>query len=268
MTKEEKRELLSAVKTTFLSQFVAWSADDIIIDDETNRRFTKACRDLVPSAKDYEINWTLLNLRKSSNIGPSKGKKKRRPTDHSDYLFAAEIAARQMEDKYRLTIDRVLCDPERKSEFDSIAKQIVPDVTAYLLRKAALTLRKTRRLRPEFIKRIANWGTSVITRAAQDLQNDPESIPRQPGIYIIRDKSGYLYIGEADNLHKRLKKQLDHSDRKALARYLWEMGIQELSVELHVFAADSEGRRTANRRAYESELIRSRKPRFNIRDRE
>jgi hypothetical protein len=58
-------------------------------------------------------------------------------------------------------------------------------------------------------------------------------------------------------------KHLDYSDRKAVAHYFWEHGIHGLSVELHVFREDSDGRRRKPRNAYEAELIRSRKPKLN-----
>jgi phosphohistidine phosphatase SixA len=54
---------------------------------------------------------------------------------------AAEIAARLMEDKHKLTIDRVLCNPAIRTQFDGVARSAAPDISAYLLRKAALKLR-------------------------------------------------------------------------------------------------------------------------------
>jgi excinuclease UvrABC nuclease subunit len=114
------------------------------------------------------------------------------------------------------------------------------------------------------VKRIVDWGLAVSTFAAADLCRDPDLIPRQPGVYFFRDRTGYLYIGEADNLRLRVAKHLDHSDRKALARYLWDHGIDGLAVELHAFAPTSDGRRKGHRRVYESEMIASRHPRFNI----
>jgi hypothetical protein len=78
-----------------------------------------------------------------------------------------------------------------------------------------------------------------------------------PGIYIFRDGTGYLYIGEAGNLRGRVEKHLDHSDRKALAHYLWNNGYKNLWVELHAFRKDSDGDKAAARKAYEADLIRS-----------
>src|SRR5262249_30572346 len=161
--------------------------------------------------------------------------------------------------KYGLTIDRVFCHPQYRREFDEITAGIAPGVSNYLLRKAAFKLRKARKLQPELIKRVANWGRKVESYPADQLIENLELIPRRPGVYIFSDRSGYLYIGEADNLRIRIAKHLDHSDRRGLARYFWEIGTKDLLVEFHAFDPDSEGKKSPNRRAYESELIRSRR---------
>ena len=119
-------------------------------------------------------------------------------------------------------------------------------------------------VKPEIVKRVSDWQKEVLAFDVPTLQQDLDLIPRKPGIYIFADASGYLYLGEAANLRLRVAKHLDHSDRKALARYLWEQGIEGLSIELHVFDPASNGRLTTHRRAYEAELIKSRKPHFNI----
>jgi excinuclease UvrABC nuclease subunit len=135
----------------------------------------------------------------------------------------------------------------------------------YQLRKAALGLRKARKLQPELIKRVANWKTEVLEYDAESLASELDLIPRKPGIYIFRDATGYLYIGEAGNLRLRVAQHLDHSDRRALAHYFWEAGLSGIVVELHAFDPKSEGGSTPARRAYESDLIAKRAPRFNLR---
>ena len=104
-------------------------------------------------------------------------------------------------------------------------------------------------LKPELVLRIA----------------EPTKIPKGPGIYIFRDKTGYLYVGESLNLRSRLEKHLDESDRQSLAMYLRMHGVQDTTIEIHAFPKDSRARKVTVRRAYESELIASRKPRFNLR---
>ena len=112
--------------------------------------------------------------------------------------------------------------------------------------------------------RVADWKREIITLSADEILKKPESVPTHPGVYIFRDDTGYLYIGESSDLRSRVTKHLDHSDRKSLAHYLWDNGVEKLTVELHAFDPNSKAKEKSARRAYESELIRSRQPRFNI----
>ena len=91
---------------------------------------------------------------------------------------------------------------------------------------------------------------------------DVQRVPTEQGIYIITSQDKTLYVGEAKSLRARLKKHLDHSDNKFLARYLWESGSVQTMIEYHVLPA---GTRTDVRRAMELELIRSRRAEFNVR---
>ena len=178
------------------------------------------------------------------------------------------------------------------------------ELQAHLLREA-LALRKRRRLRPELVARVVDWGREVHVYALTELRADPSVLPEGPGVYLFRDATGYLYIGEAANLRTRLTQHLNNSDRTALAAYLQTTpptpapgsnagGDTEddseggsggdsggegstpdihrapaepgpLSIEVHAFDPASDARRVGHRRAYESELIASRRPRFNVR---
>ena len=262
MCAQQTREV---VHNVFLEMHRGNSTDDVVIDDTLNAQFLTLCRIQVPDVPAFELNWILFNLRKNSSLGPVVNIPIKRK-DHTAYCHASEIAARYVEDKHTTSVDRILCDPALRVEFDSVAAQVTPDIDPYLLRKAALGLRKKRKLRPELVKRVADWGKVVVAFSANELLEDPNQIPRKPGIYLFFDQTGYLYIGEASNLRTRIPGHLDHSDRKALARYLWEQGHTGLRVELHSFDSHSNGNRVTHRRAYESSLIQSRNPRFNIRD--
>ena len=142
-----REELASVVKTAFRETHDGWSADEVLVNDQLNAAFIAHCRRSAPKAREFDLNWTLLNLRKAGGLDAKATKRK--TTRHDNYGHAAEIAARWMFDKHQLTVDRVLCDPEQRKEFDRIAQAAAPGVEAYRLRKAALSLRKTRKLRPE-----------------------------------------------------------------------------------------------------------------------
>ncbi|MBM80944.1 MAG: excinuclease ABC subunit C [Planctomycetaceae bacterium] len=262
-TLAERQAFAANIVIAFRETHDGWSSDEVLLQDKLNQAFLKKCRELVPESNAAECNWTLINLRKAGKLSGIRSTR-RRYDRHDDYLHAAEIAARLMYDKYEVSTDRMLCDPKRRAEFDSVASKAAPKVDAYLLRKASFGLRKSRRLQPELVLRVADWKKEILTFPAEKLVKDEKLIPDVPGIYIFRDETGYLYIGESSRLRSRVSKHLDHSDRKSLAHYLWKNGVKKITVELHAFDAESRAKVKNVRRAYESELIRSRKPRFNI----
>jgi len=258
----DRAELTRVVREAFRDVHDGWSTDEVLLNDSLNVAFVQRCRRSLPDVDETRFNWTLLNLRKAGELDVKATKRTSLRDD--DYSHAAEIAARFMYDKYRMTTDRVMCDPERRREFDAAAQKAAPGVSAYRLRKAAFGLRKARKLRPELVARIADWDRQVLSLPAEKILKDVGIVSTNPGVYIFRDSSGYLYIGESANLRTRLAKHLDHSDSRSLAHYLWKNGVDNVTVELHAFDPASNARLKAMRRAYESELIHSRKPRFNI----
>ncbi len=178
--------------------------------------------------------------------------------NQDDYEFASEIAIRFLERRDGVTLDDVICDPARAAEFDELAARIAPGYTPLQYRWAALSLRKSRRLPAEPIGR-AIPPISVVQERADRI--NLADVPAAQGLYIFFAGSECLYIGEAQNLRIRLKKHLDHSDNRGLARWLWKHGDEALYVEWQVLPPTTE---TPTRKAMERELIRSRRPVFNV----
>jgi site-specific DNA-methyltransferase (adenine-specific) len=202
------------------------------------------------------LNWGLLNVRKRALL--PRGSRRTVIRNQDAFRFAAEIAIRSLERKHRTTLDRVLCDPELAREFDAVAFAMAPGFTALEYRWTALRLRKTKKLSPEILGRaVPSQVYGPIAVAGLDVP----SIPSGQGLYVLTTRAKVLYVGEAQNLRNRITKHLDHSDNKLLARYIWEFGSDELFVEYHVLPQDS---RTDVRKSMELELIRSRRPEFNV----
>jgi len=176
----------------------------------------------------------------------------------AEYRFASEIAARLLERRDQITLDAILCDPVRAAEFDAIAASLAPGFTPLQYRWAALTLRKMRRLVPELISH-ALPPKAVTMQRVKEL--DLQQVPRAQGLYVFLERTQALYVGEAENLRTRIEKHLDHSDNKHLARWLWDRGSDEVFLELHELDPSTV---TRVRRSLEVELIRSRRPVFNI----
>jgi hypothetical protein len=203
------------------------------------------------------LNLCLLSLRKTSGL---QGIKSKRVSvgSQEDYRFASEVAVRFLERRDQVSLDRILCDPSRAAEFDKLAAGIAPQFSPFQYRWAALNLRKRRRLRPELLSKVVS-SEAVVTCKVGNLK--PEDIPVRSGLYLFVQPSGVLYVGECQNLRKRISKHLDHSDNKGLAQWLWQHGMTDLHIEYHVLPTGTSGR---VRKALEAELIHSRKPVFNV----
>ena len=261
----------SAVEDTKLRQAFershdGWSVDEVLIHDERRAIFLNACSELrvegISKRSDKELLQRLVQLRKSDKLDIQSTR--RSDSDVDEYLVAAEIASRLMYDRYSISSDQWLVDPAQLKEFDSIGLAIANSNDAYSLRKAALKLRKSRALKPEFLQRVTDWHATIHEMPIGEVMENLDAISEQPGVYIFRDSTGYLYIGQSNNLRTRLTKHLSGSDRKALAKYLGEQDLDRITLEMHVFGPGSPALSTTAREAYESELIRSRKPRLNL----
>jgi len=235
-----------------------YSADRVIADPELNQCFIAECRRLGLHEPIATLNRALLNLRKTGGLAGRPRSKRTHFHDEDDYRFAAEIAVRFIERRDGISLDAIICDPEKVAEFDEVSARIVPGYSPLRYRWAALNLRKTRQLKPEVAGRIApsvdvvNVGIDAIV---------PDELPVSQGLYLFIAAEQLLYVGETENLRKRLKKHLEHSDNKGLARWIWEYGTKSLHLEMHVLP---DGTETRVRRALELELIRSRQPVFNV----
>lgn len=246
-----------AVKQAFHTVRDGWSPDRVVADPDLNHRFEAECRRLGLESSVGECNRVLLNLRRSSHLSGLRSKRTSFQ-DQDDYEFASEIAIRFLERRDGVTLDDVICDPVRAAEFDELAGRIAPGYTPLQYRWAALSLRKNRRLRPEPIGRAIQ---PVSVEQARADQIDVGEVPTTQGLYVFFAGSECLYVGEARNLRSRIKKHLDHSDNRGLARWLWEYGEEALYVEYQVLPEQTP---TRARKAMELELIRSRDPIFNV----
>ena len=235
-----------------------FSVDRVVADPAMNKSYLAACAERGLTESAAQLNRQVMNLRKAGALSGRPRSKRTHFSDEDDYRFAAEMAIRFMERKHDVSLDRVICDPALASEFDSLAVSVCPGYSVLQYRWAALGLRKAKNLEPELAARILKPEIVMQIRIAELTVN---SIPQDQGLYLFFDTNTVLYVGESENLRTRLKKHLDHSDNKGLARWMWEYGVETLHVELQILPADVKPK---VRRALELELIRSRKPVFNV----
>ncbi len=234
------------------------SADVVIVDPSINQKFISSCMKRFSGFLPVELNLALLNVRKSNDLRGLPRSQRTIVRNQDDYRFASEIAARFMERRDQITLDRILCDPKMALEFDSVAARICPGFTPFEYRWAALNLRKTRGLKPEIGARLVRPDCCFSQKVSKVVIG---GIPDKNGVYLFYNHLSTLYIGETDSLFKRIKRHLVHSDNKGLAHWIWEHGIDDLHLEYHVLP---EGIKTRQRKALEAELIRCRRPIFNI----
>lgn len=258
----ESRDIEEVVVQAFEKSAEGWSVDEVMLHDQRRQKFVEACRRAGADADETCLFETLLRVRKGGRLKIRATERERTPLE--DLTIAAEIAARRMADEKKVHFDQILCDPELLKAFDKLAIELSPNTETYLLRKAALRLRKSRQLQPELVIQASDWKVNISEHTLDELTSQLPQTTTRPGIYIFRDATGYLYIGQSNNLRERLTHHLKESDRDQLRNYMLEHGGADLTIELHEFAEGSPGEKLASRRAYESELIRSRKPRLNL----
>lgn len=256
------------IRTAFVAAHGGFSSDELLVRDSLRHDFLRQLAIDPDDASQHDDQTAallmLLKLRKSGKLDVPATR--RSGVDASPWTETAELAIRTVLDRHRVSIDQIMCDPRLRAELHCEAIAVSPDAPADLVRKAVFKLRKIRRLRPELVLRVADWQTEVVTMSLDGI--DLDRVPDSPGIYLFRSEEGYLYIGEAESLSVRIAQHLAGSHNTGLARRLKSEGESAASpiiLELHVFAKDSPGKRLTMRRAYESELIRSRDPKFNLR---
>ncbi|MGB7347107.1 MAG: GIY-YIG nuclease family protein [Pirellulaceae bacterium] len=257
----------SVIRKAFAASADGFSVDEVLINDQLRVAFLEQLfpDDPPTSKQESDVLQRLLQIRKAGKLNISATKRGRKPEEWISPI--AEIAARVVTDRHRVATDTLLTDRQLRKELQDEANKIAPKIDAYIVRKSILQLRKKRALKPELVLRVADWSREIKTYTLDQIRSESiaGNLPAVPGVYLFRDDKGYLYIGEASNLATRLKQHLTDSDRQSLADFLAGNAADKVTVELHQFPKNSPAAKLTVRRAYESELIRSRNPRFNAR---
>lgn len=201
----------SAVERTIAQAFNAthegYSRDWVIVEPQHNRMFIEKCRRLGLDLNEYMLNHLLMNVQKNpKNKGLlSKATKRSGFSSYDDCGFASEIAIRTLQRTRGVTLDRTLCDPVLREEFDTLAMRLCPSQTALKLRCAAFNLRKTHRLQPiEF-----ESDRYDLVSAGPVKTVSLSKIEELPGTYAFYDFSRPIFAGETENLRKRIALHLE-----------------------------------------------------------
>lgn len=207
---------LSPIAEAFRRVHAGHSTERVVVDPELNKRFIQSCRELGLSESEYQLNHSLFDLRKSKKALLPPTTKPTKFGDYDRYEFASEIAFRHLQRNEGVTLDRVLCDPAFRTQFDEIARRLAPKHSVLQLRWAALNLRKSHRLRPHIPKSEMYDLVSVgpVTQVNLD------DIPAFPGIYVFYEDTRPLFAGETEELRERFALHMESSEHRGLPMWL------------------------------------------------
>jgi tetratricopeptide (TPR) repeat protein len=122
-----------AVIRAFLDVRSGASIDFVLADPETNVRFIGRCRELGATTDEAALNWALIDARKRSRLPDDIGETRKYsvPAERRDqFEFASEIAARFVERQHGgASLDRIICTPALREDFDRAAGLLAPGFT-------------------------------------------------------------------------------------------------------------------------------------------
>jgi hypothetical protein len=125
------------------------SAEYVICDPSLNDSFLILARQMGVKGSDAEITSQLINLRKRNLLKDCPTIKRKRPDPkRNDYLNAVLITARLLERQFAKNVDDIISDPETRAQFDAMVQFMAPGTSAFEAQYAALSLRKSNRLKP------------------------------------------------------------------------------------------------------------------------
>jgi hypothetical protein len=250
----------SPIKRAFQLTREGRSPEFIICDESLNSKFRSEARRLGFAGTEAQINTQLMSLRKQGKLKdcPTTRPKKPDPQRHR-YLNAVLNAMRVIERQLGKNVDNVICDPDTRSQFDAMIQFLHPGASPFETQYAALSLRKSRRLRPEPVGQIVRAVTSKIIGLV-DLEQRMNEVPERPGVYIFFDEEITLYVGKAEKLRDRIGEHISTWSYRDVIHQIREGRRTNTFVAYHELPVTITPRELA---AYETELIRSRKPEHN-----
>ena len=143
----------TAIERAFYTVHKGESSEEVVVNDRLRKAFLESCDEQLKklgleSRSEFECNWELWNYRKTGRLGRvfEPRRKDHSLISRSDGLHARDVAKQIQKNGLskikNATIDRIMCDPDLRREFDRKAKEIDPQIDVYLVRKAALNERK------------------------------------------------------------------------------------------------------------------------------
>lgn len=202
----DRKQFDAAVIKAFRQSCRGYSADRVVADPELDQQFLAACAKIGLDAPQFVLNRAVFRLRKAGRLQsvPTEQRTDFAWEEADDYLFASEIAWRQIHERSHASLDDILCNPALADQFDQIARKFAPGYSSLQYRWGALKLRKVSNIAGHRSNRL-----SQVRLPASWLCHDQQRLSElddQPGLYMVYEKEGRpLYAGETFDLGKRLK---------------------------------------------------------------
>lgn len=219
----------------FLEVRDGYSADRVVADPELNKKFLDCVRELGATGTDFQLNWTLFNARKNGLLSVPTKTRRYTVTGKDEFEFATEMAIchiqRRLEREagHRMSLDRIICDPELARQFDATAALLAPGYSPIEYRWVVLGLRKARR----FSKKATDVECPQFQRLGRAIDIRASSIATKQGLYTIRTDNLTLYVGETDNLRHRIEHHFDSSHGGSLLPD-WLYDVRRNDIQLGV----------------------------------
>jgi site-specific DNA-methyltransferase (adenine-specific) len=211
----DKSDLIRAYE----SVYDGYSVDRVLADPDLAAAFAANCRKLGLPGTEKVWNRLLLSIRKTGDLCHLPGEKRTEFSwsEYDTFLFASEIAWRELADRGSHSLDDILCDPELSKQFDEIAKSLAPEFTPLHYRWGALKLRKTSKTAQDRTKFFTTLTLDEFESQMQQLGSwkTEKDIPSTPGLYLVASRSRrQLYVGGALNLRERFRIQFARDQLK------------------------------------------------------
>ncbi len=233
-----------------------YSLDRVVADPALNERLADVCRQAGLPGEPGTWNWTLFSLRKAGMFAdlPTLNRTEFSWEQCDPYLFASEIAWRQMLDQGCDSLDTILCNPHLAATFDEIARRWAPGFSPLEYRWAALKLRKNAKL----LRSQAELLSDACLGPAIALGGSSRrKLPEASGVYVvIGAEEKPIYAGEAGNIRQRLEKQFGDETKQ-----LWKGLSMRLTARWSPISC-----RYSTRLAHQRRLIKRHRPLLNLLD--
>jgi site-specific DNA-methyltransferase (adenine-specific) len=224
---------MATIAQAYLEVRDGYSTDRVVADPDLNRLFLRRCHELGLKDSDVDLNWKLFNARKNRYLTEIPKTKKYTPSKKDEFEFSSEIAIRYIQEKIRreqdtrVSLDRIICDPNLAYEFDRIAAQLAPGYSPLDYRWIALGVRKAAGryhtdAKSATIPTFEYLGSTHTVKASK--------IPTDQGMYIFRYADDSLFVGETDNLRNRIERHFDVSGHRGLPDWLFDKGRHPITL--------------------------------------